>query len=457
MHAVRAAHPIQTESARYRRGGNRPREKGSLETIEALPGRSHYAADASRWQLRFGLAADGASRQKSQSKTWPARNTCAGTALTDRDASREAGAIGSITGSIETTVEQGAGLLADPLHAALAAGIAVAAALGLHALLFFLLRRIARRTDQSSDDIVVRHLYRPTRLAIVVLALMGAARYVPELREVWADIATFVLPAVVGWMVLAVVRALVEAAKLKADISVADNLKARRKRTKLTMFSRIATFIIVFVTVGLMLLAIPGVRDIGLTLVASAGLAGLAVGAAAQPALKSLIAGVQMALTEPIRIGDMVKVDGTVGRIEQIRMTFVMIRVWDERVLVVPTGKFFEESFENWSRAGDRLTGVVMLNLDPIADVEAIRQAFLAYVQQHDLWDEREAKALVVDAYPESIALRLSMTAGDIGEAWDLRCAVREYMLQWLRENQPEALIRHRLEVEAANERGTEA
>ena len=200
-----------------------------------------------------------------------------------RDASREAGAIGSITDSIESTVEQSAGLLADPLHAALAAGIAVAAALGLHALLFFVLRRLARRTDQSSDDIVVRHLYRPTRLAIVVLALMGAARYVPELREVWADIATFVLPAVVGWMVLAIVRALVEAAKLKADISVADNLKARRKRTKLTMFNRIATFIIVFVTVGLMLLAIPGVRDIGVTLVASAGLAGLAVGAAEEP------------------------------------------------------------------------------------------------------------------------------------------------------------------------------
>jgi len=120
----------------------------------------------------------------------------------------------------------------------------------------------------------------------------------------------------------------------------------------------------------------------------------------------------------------------------------------------VPTGKFFEESFENWSRSADRLTGVVMLHLDPIADVAPIRQAFLDFLKDHPQWDERDAAALVTDAYPESIALRLSMTGATIGDVWDLRCAVREYMLQWLRENQPVALIRHRLEVEAANERG---
>ncbi|MEC8180159.1 MAG: mechanosensitive ion channel family protein, partial [Pseudomonadota bacterium] len=289
--------------------------------------------------------------------------------MTGRDASKEAGTIGTITDSIENTVEQSAGLLANPLHAALAAGIAVAAALALHALLFFVLRRIAGRTDQSSDDIVVRHLYRPTRLAIVVLALMGAARYVPELREVWADIATFVLPAVVGWMVLAIVRALVEAAKLKADISVADNLKARRKRTKLTMFNRIATFIIVFVTVGLMLLAIPGVRDIGVTLVASAGLAGLAVGAAAQPALKSLIAGVQMALTEPINIDDAVVLEGEWGWIEDIRTTYVVVKIWDERRLVVPTSYFLEKPFQNWTKQTANLLGTVFLHLDPKAKI----------------------------------------------------------------------------------------
>ena len=370
--------------------------------------------------------------------------------MTDRDASREAGAIGSITGSIETTVEQGAGLLADPLHAALAAGIAVAVALGLHALLFFLLRRIARRTDQSSDDIVVRHLYRPTRLAIVVLALMGAARYVPELREVWADIATFVLPAVVGWMVLAVVRALVEAAKLKADISVADNLKARRKRTKLTMFSRIATFIIVFVTVGLMLLAIPGVRDIGLTLVASAGLAGLAVGAAAQPALKSLIAGVQMALTEPINIDDVVIVEGEWGRIEDIRTTYVVVKIWDERRLIVPTSQFLEGAFENWTKKTAQLLGSVMLYLDPATRIGPIRAEFERQIADNPRWDGRVQVVQVTDTRRDAIEVRLLMSAKDSPTLFDLRCDIREGMLEWLADHQPAAFARLRLMNEEA-------
>ena len=362
-----------------------------------------------------------------------------------RDASREAGAIGSITDSIESTVEQSAGLLADPLHAALAAGIAVAAALGLHALLFFVLRRLARRTDQSSDDIVVRHLYRPTRLAIVVLALMGAARYVPELREVWADIATFVLPAVVGWMVLAIVRALVEAAKLKADISVADNLKARRKRTKLTMFNRIATFIIVFVTVGLMLLAIPGVRDIGVTLVASAGLAGLAVGAAAQPALKSLIAGVQMALTEPINIDDVVIIEGEWGRIEDIRTTYVVVKIWDERRLIVPTSQFLEGAFQNWTKKTAQLLGSVMLYLDPATRIGPIRAEFERQIADNPRWDRRVQVVQVTETTRDAIEVRLLMSAKDSPTLFDLRCDIREGMLEWLADNQPEAFARLRL------------
>ena len=346
-----------------------------------------------------------------------------------RDASREAGAIGSITDSIESTVEQSAGLLADPLHAALAAGIAVAAALGLHALLFFVLRRLARRTDQSSDDIVVRHLYRPTRLAIVVLALMGAARYVPELREVWADIATFVLPAVVGWMVLAIVRALVEAAKLKADISVADNLKARRKRTKLTMFNRIATFIIVFVTVGLMLLAIPGVRDIGVT----------------------LIAGVQMALTEPINIDDAVVLEGEWGWIEDIRTTYVVVKIWDERRLVVPTSYFLEKPFQNWTKQTANLLGTVFLHLDPKAKIGPIREEFFRQVEANERWDGRVKVVQVTDTTRDSKEVRLLMSAKNSPTLFDLRCDIREGMMEWLADNRPQDFAKLRL-VEATDD-----
>ena len=243
----------------------------------------------------------------------------------------------------------------------------------------------------------------------------------------------------------------------EAQVGAASDPVAQRGRlTRIAILSRTVKVGIIIVTVSLIMLNIPGVRDVGTTMLASAGLAALAVGAAAQPALKSLIAGLQMALTQPLRIGDLVKVDDQAGRVEEIRMSFVTVRTWDERVLVVPTSRFLDESFENWSRVDEKLTGPVMLHLDPITDVEPIRSDFERYVSAHELWDGRNLQLLMTDAYPESIELRLSMSAETIGDLWTLRCAVREHMLGWLKTNQPEALIRHRLEVEAANARAAD-
>ena len=215
----------------------------------------------------------------------------------------------------------------------------------------------------------------------------------------------------------------------------------------MAVLSRIATFAIVVITVGLMLFSIPSVRTIGTTMLASAGIAALAIGAAAQPALKSLIAGIQVALTEPMRIGDLVKVDGEAGRVEEIRMSFVTVRTWDERLIIVPTSRFLDESFENWSRSNEELTGPVFLHLDPIANVTPIRAEFERFVSEHQLFDGRNLALLMTEAYPESVELRLTMSAATIADLWTLRCETREHMLEWLRENQPDALIRHRLEV----------
>ena len=335
----------------------------------------------------------------------------------------------------------------DWLTAALAAGIAVVVALLLHRLLFKALERIVRQSDSDSDDVLVRNIARPSRYALVALALVLVAREVPMLETVWDKVAGFVMPLIVGWMVLAVFRALIHAAEENAGSDFMEDFVARRKRTRLTIISRLVSAIIIFITVGLMLLSIPGVRDIGLTLMASAGLAALAVGAAAQPALKSLIAGIQMVLTEPIRIGDMVNVGGHVGRVEEIRMNFVFIRTWDERLVVIPTANFFDETFENWSRGSERLTGPVFLHLDPASEIDPIRAEFERYVEEHTLWDGRTAAMLMTEAYPESVELRIAVSAATIGNLWNLRADVREHMLAWLRENQPDALIRHRLEV----------
>jgi small-conductance mechanosensitive channel len=335
----------------------------------------------------------------------------------------------------------------DWLVAALAAGVAVVLALVIHRVLLKGLRKIVEQSESESDDVLVSNIARPSRYAMVALALVLVAREVPMLETVWDKIAGFVMPLIVGWMVLAVFRALIHAAEERGGGDLAFDIQARRRQTRLTIISRLVSAIIVFITLGLMLLSIPGVRDIGITLMASAGLAALAVGAAAQPALKSLIAGIQMVLTEPIRIGDMVKVDGHVGRVEETRMNFVLVRTWDERLIVVPTAQFFDESFENWSRGSEMLTGPVYLHLDPASEVDPIRAELERYVETNDLWDGRTAAMLMTEAYPESIELRIGVSAATIGDLWNLRCAVREHMVGWLRENQPDALIRHRLEV----------
>lgn len=343
-----------------------------------------------------------------------------------------------------------------------AAAIGIGAALLVHRILFAVLDRITRSSESQSDDIVIEHVRRPARYAMIALGLVLAAREIPLLAGAWEKIAGFVMPALIGWMALAILQALVEAAVLKADISVPDNLQARRKRTRLAIFSRIGTFLIVFLTIGLMLLSIPGVRDIGVTLMASAGLAGLAVGAAAQPALKSLIAGLQMALTEPIRIDDVVIVDGEWGRIEDIRTTYVVVKIWDERRLIVPSNFFLDQTFQNWTRHGSALLGTVFLHLDPLADLPPIRAAFEAMVDQHPLWDGRSRTMQVTDTTATTMEVRLLMSARNAGDAFDLRCAVREAMLAWIGKNQPTAIPRQRVDAhgdagEAAAGLGLEA
>jgi small-conductance mechanosensitive channel len=342
----------------------------------------------------------------------------------------------------------------DVAVASASVALAVIVALIAHRLIFAALLRIARRTTTRADTVVFEALYSPVRWSMIAIAVAIVARTEAIVGEVWRVLGPFLSPALLGWIAFALVRTLATVFDLRSAMAQ-DPVAHRSHRTRIAILSRTATFVIVFVTVALMLFQLPGVRDVGATLLASAGLAALAVGAAAQPALKSLIAGLQMAITEPLRIGDLVVVDGHTGRVEEIRMSFVVVRMWDERAAIVPTSRFLDESFENWSRVSEMLTGPVFLHLDPATEVEPIRREFLRFVATEDKWDRRTAKLLMTEAHPESIELRLAMSAATIADLFDLRCAVREHMIGWLRREMPEALIRHRLDVETANARAT--
>ena len=315
---------------------------------------------------------------------------------------------------------------------------------------YALIGKLTKRSENTTDDLIMERIRQPIKWSFLAIGISLAARANPELARFWNPLSSFLQPALLGWIAYNLVKAITVVMELR--ISSNDAVSVRSRRTRIALFSRAAIIAIITITVGLMLFNIPSVKSIGTTLLASAGLVALAVGAAAQPALKSIIAGLQVALTDPVRIGDLVVVDGHTGRVEDIRLSFVAVRAWDERLIVVPTTRFLDETFENWSRRSEALTGPVMLHLDPAAEIAPIREEFLRYLGERELWDGRTGELLMTEAYPESIELRLAMSAKTIADLWTLRCDVREHMIDWLRESMPEALIRHRLEVPGGHE-----
>ncbi|RYY36635.1 MAG: mechanosensitive ion channel, partial [Sphingomonadales bacterium] len=277
---------------------------------------------------------------------------------------------------------------ADIVDVAVGLAVPTLIALVVHWLVFALLRRIVRASATQIDNAIVAAVQGPARWAMVAIAIAIAAQVDPLLGRGWALLANYLVPALLGWVAYAVVEGFAAGLELEA-VAHEDPSAMRARRTRVAILSRTARVAILIITVSLILFNIPGVRQVGVTLMASAGLAALAVGAAAQPALKSLIAGLQVALTQPLRLGDMVKIDGQAGRVEEIRWSFVTVRTWDERLLVVPTARFLDNTFENWSRVSERLTGPVFLHLDPATEIAPVRAEFERFVAAQSEWDKR--------------------------------------------------------------------
>jgi small-conductance mechanosensitive channel len=326
--------------------------------------------------------------------------------------------------------------------------VSVVMVLLLHYIAFFFARRVSRRTRSSIDDEMILAVYQPSRWLLVLLVAVAGVqalglRGVPE--KWWSIGSAMAMAGLAGWLALSALAAVRRIVEAYNDINVEDNLRARRRTTRVRILNRIAQVMIIFLIISSILLAIPSVRAVGVTLVASAGLAALAVGAAAQPALKNLIGGIQMAFTEPIRLDDVVIVEGEWGRIEDIRLTYVVVRIWDDRRLVVPVSYFLERPFQNWTREKSDLLGTVFLYVDHAADIERIRTAFIDAIKGNTRWDGRVALMQVTDYRGDAIELRGLLSARNAGVAWDLRCEVREAMVDFLRDSYPAALVRGRV------------
>lgn len=329
---------------------------------------------------------------------------------------------------------------------------AVGLALLLHKIVFVALERLTRRTAGTVDDALVRHAKRPSRLIFMLFALVLVLPVLGIPEDVMNGIGralSLVLTAAFGWLAFSLTQTINDIVADRYDLSVADNLKAREIHTRVRVLQRVLAVIILIVTASVILMAIPGIRQIGVTLFASAGIAGIVAGFAARPVLSNLLAGIQLALTQPIRIDDVVIVEGEWGWIEEIRMTFVVVRVWDLRRLIVPLSYFIETPFQNWTRKSADILGTVFFYTDYTVPVDRVREELHRILRDSNLWDGEVWGLQVTDATERDIELRALMGARNSSDAWNLRCQVREQLVEFLRREYPQALPRLRAEVTA--------
>lgn len=294
-----------------------------------------------------------------------------------------------------------------------------------------------------------------TRLAAVVLSLiviLPALDIDPSVAEGVRRVLKIGMVVLLGWSATLAIKVSANWMERNHPIDVEDNLAARRIRTQIDILRRVALVIVLIVTVGGILVTFPSVQTYGVSLFASAGVGALVIGLAARPVLANIIAGIQIALTQPIRIDDVVIVEGEWGWIEEITPTYVVIRVWDLRRLIVPLSHFIEKPFQNWTRESAAIIGEVLWHLDYRAPVSAMRTKLRELVETHPLWDRKTVNLQVVECGPTTITVRGLVSARSSPSAWDLRCHVREAMLTWLREEHPEALPRLRAGLEVARD-----
>jgi small-conductance mechanosensitive channel len=324
---------------------------------------------------------------------------------------------------------------------AMIVAISIVAALGLHALIIATIRHAVRNKPFLRS--LLRPLKGPLRLALLMLGLNVAVSTAPMdagLAAVFSRILQVAFIALIGWMLLVTTHLGATIYLSRYNLQAEDNLLARKHVTQVRVLRGALDTLIVVLTIAFALMTFPQVRQFGVSLFASAGVAGIVAGLAARPMLSNLIAGIQLAITQPIRIEDAVIVENEWGWIEEITATYVVVRLWDLRRMIVPLTYFIEKPFQNWTHESASLIGTVLLRVDFTAPVDAIRRKLEEIVGSTPLWDGAVVNLQVTDADARSIELRALVSARSAAAAWDLRCLVREKLVEYLAAEHPYAL-----------------
>ncbi|HUG21127.1 mechanosensitive ion channel family protein [Piscinibacter sp.] len=332
---------------------------------------------------------------------------------------------------------------------ALLAVAVVLAALVAHRLLRSLAYRLAGFSTVLSA--VVRQCDRPAQFLLPLAALQVVWQGVPDELPGLAAVQHLngiLTIATVSWLAAAAIQGVANGVVALNPSNVADNLEARRVQTQTRVLARIAIGVVLFAGVAFILMTFPRARQLGASLLASAGVAGLIVGIAARSVFSNLLAGLQIALAQPIRIDDVLIVEGEWGRVEEITSTFVVLKIWDERRLVVPLSWFIENPFQNWTRCSADLLGTVMLWVDYTLPVEPIRGEAQRVCEASPNWDRRVCAVQVTDASERCMQLRILASSASSSQNFELRCELREALIGFIQREHPQALPRMRAELD---------
>ena len=320
-----------------------------------------------------------------------------------------------------------------------------------HRVLFRFLRQRAAALPGLLDATMVDTLRAPS-LMIFLWAAATVFGHVQlaghSFAATFAKINALFMIGISAWFAIQIVHAVALYFKKTIDINVSDNLRARRSITQLMVFQAIADSLVVIVALVLSLLTFDTAKAIGISILTSAGVIGIVVGFAAQKSIGLVLAGLQIALTQPIRIDDVVVVEGEWGRIEEITLTYVVMKIWDERRLILPVTYFLETPFQNWTRTNADILGTVFLFLSHDAPIGTMREELQRLVKDNPNWDQRVANIQITDAGEHHILARILVSSADSSKNWGLRVFVREQMIAYLNKHAPGAFVRAHIAID---------
>jgi small-conductance mechanosensitive channel len=320
--------------------------------------------------------------------------------------------------------------------------------------------RLCRRAKASGsrwDRILAPLVGRTLRLILPLLAIIMALPllpFPPESRALVRSGVSVLVIVFIAAILFQVVKAIEEGIFAQFRVDVDDNLEARKLHTQVTVLKKLAFVLIGVFALASVLMVFESLRQVGTSILASAGIAGVIIGFAAQRSLGTLLAGFQIAITQPIRLDDVVIVEGEWGRIEEITLTYVVVRIWDLRRLVLPIDYFITTAFQNWTRTSADILGTVFLFVDYSVPLAALREEMDRIVEASAKWDRKVKVLQVTNVSERTVEVRILVSASNAGNAFDLRCEVREKMIEFIRDQYPEALPRFRAEISSPSQPG---